>query len=1072
MTASCVPTQKYVLGLDLGCASLGWALTGMNETSQPTHLIRTGVRIFQPGIEGTLSDIAVGKDLPKAVPRRLARLRRRQYRRRTARQRDLFRLLQRHGLLPVLEGENRGLSPSEIRHKLFNLLDKEIEERWSTESDDPEFLELPLYHLRQVALDQKLRPFEVGRVIYHLGQRRGFRSSRREVAQNAEQEKLQSKARADIARLEAAIEKSGARTLGEYFARLNPHEPGQNVRRRWTSRRMYEDEFALIWRTQAGYHPDLLAEELHDEVRALLFFQRPTAAQKHLIGRCELEPQERRVAWATLDAQRFRVLQELNGLEVVSPGMSNRKLAMWEHQIVFDLLERGGDQTFANLRKQLRLAKGCFFNLEQEGRRTLPGNHTASAMWAAFGERWMAFQDKERLGIVEEWRNRVSDEWLLKRGIDRWGLSSEAASRWSSSHPERGYCSFSRKALLKLLPLMFEGKTFSDAVGEAYGSRLVGERQQDRLPIVSQYLPALRNPALERALTEMRKVVNAIIREYGRPDAVHIELARELKQPRQERMRMAALSRKRRNERYRIKARILSECGIPIEKQTREDIEKALLYVECNGICPYTGRVIPFSSLFRDCQFDAVHIIPRCLYPDDSFQNRTLCYIPTHNKRNKTPFEAYGSDELGWASILERVRSFGNFRKLERFLLQTVDDVAKFAEKRLTDTHHSSVLAGRLLNTLYGTDIHGNNDRSQQKVFVSSGAVTATLRRSWGLDEMFSKIANPIKDNEKAKSRYDHRHHAIDAIVVALTWQGVVGKITHTTSSGLGHPPNKGLTGTDLPWNDFLNSVRPHITHIFVSHRPEHKMSGALHESTIYSPPYLSDNKKYVHVRKPISSLTLKEIDSIVDPAVRSAVTDKAHSVGDLSKCEGASDWPVLIARGGREIPIKRVRIRKALDVTTIGTDERQRNVALSNNHHCAIFAQIENDCEVRWEGITVSLYEAMQRCRNGMPVVETKHTGGEQWIFKFSLMNRDALEIHRSCDHPEGKCVPEIFCVRSIASNGQLGLVGLADGRLIHEIKSSRQFWSPRAETLRKLGAAKVVVDPLCRKHEIRRPS
>jgi CRISPR-associated endonuclease Csn1 len=77
--------QKYVLGLDLGSASLGWALIALNDADDPVSLIRAGVRIFEPGVDGTSIEIEQGKDQSKAVERRTARLHRRQLRRRAAR---------------------------------------------------------------------------------------------------------------------------------------------------------------------------------------------------------------------------------------------------------------------------------------------------------------------------------------------------------------------------------------------------------------------------------------------------------------------------------------------------------------------------------------------------------------------------------------------------------------------------------------------------------------------------------------------------------------------------------------------------------------------------------------------------------------------------------------------------------------------------------------------------------------------------------------------------------------------------------------------------------------------------
>src|SRR6185437_10344285 len=117
MSPAMEASQKYVLGLDLGSASLGWALIGLNAAGDPEHLIRTGVRIFEPGVDGSSLDIERGKDQSKAVERRTARLQRRQLRRRVARQRELFLELQRNGLLPV-DTTGKGAS-SEQRHALL-----------------------------------------------------------------------------------------------------------------------------------------------------------------------------------------------------------------------------------------------------------------------------------------------------------------------------------------------------------------------------------------------------------------------------------------------------------------------------------------------------------------------------------------------------------------------------------------------------------------------------------------------------------------------------------------------------------------------------------------------------------------------------------------------------------------------------------------------------------------------------------------------------------------------------------------------------------------------------------------
>jgi CRISPR-associated endonuclease Csn1 len=125
-----------------------------------------------------------------------------------------------------------------------------------------------------------------------------------------------------------------------------------------------------------------------------------------------------------------------------------------------------------------------------------------------------------------------------------------------------------------------------------------------------------------------------------------------------------------------------------------------LLHIECGGLCPYTGRSISFSNLFNDSEFDIEHIIPSSRYPDDSYQNKTLCYFPENreHKRHRTPFEAYGADEQRWSEILERIRKWplSNPNKLKRFLLSDTQDLEAFSARQMNDTRYSSVLASRL----------------------------------------------------------------------------------------------------------------------------------------------------------------------------------------------------------------------------------------------------------------------------------------------------------------------------------------------------------------------------------------
>lgn len=1098
MDRESLESPRFLLGIDLGSASLGWAVVELDSSGTPRGLLSDagnghalpacGVRIFEPGVEGSSLDIEEGKDQSRAVARRMARLHRRQLRRRAYRQAKLFRLLQEHGLLPHCANDV-SMTPSDERHAVLTLLDRQLYERARTGNGTTQFAQLPLYQLRKAALDGKLEPYELGRVLYHLSQRRGFKSNRREGTRSTEKDKEAGEVKAGIAELQARIIAANARTLGEYFAGLDPHQIGQNVRRRWTARSMYEDEFAQIWSAQAAFYPTLLTESLRREIAHLLFFQCPIAAQSHLVGKCELESDQRRAAWATLEAQRFRILQKVTDLKVIYPGDPNAQpLTPEERRFVFELLDREGDQSFSKLRTKLKLDKRSEFNLERGGETRLRGNRTNVTMFAAFGSGWNSLPADTQKQIVEEWRTSESDDALLRRGIEHWGLDEYSAKEWVKAKPEDGYCSLSRKAIKRLLRLMQEGKSFKEAETELYGNRFSGGLVLDQLPPLHVHrkitgsveaesvlarlrLGAIRNPAVERALTELRKVVNAIVREHGKPYEIHIELARELKKPRKERLSLAKKNRSRQKEREAVKAALLRECGI--QNPSRADIEKALLHAECGGICPYTGRAVALGDLFGEHpQFDVEHIIPLGRYPDDSFQNKTLCWHEENRnvKRNKTPFEAYSTDAERWEAIQARVSAWkpGNPGKLKRFLLRSEDELKEFTARQMNDTRYASVLACRLLESLYGGRDVATRTGMRQVIFASSGAVTATLRRIWGLEGILREAAPSSNGRSKGKPRTDHRHHAVDAITIALTKPAIIQSMSRWASLTPGHPLDaRSFRRIESPWPAFVDSIRPHIQSMVVSHRPEHKMSGALHDETNYGPPRQVNGKTVVSIRKPVTGLSAKDIDNIVDPTVRSAVRAKADSLdGNLAKCESANDWPALQTKDGRAIPIKRVRMQKVLDVTPIASGNRERFVSVTNSHHTAIFALVKEDRELGWEGLPVSLYEAMERKRRKEPVICREHPDGPAWKFRFSLMGGDTIELHRECDHASEKCAPTIYRIRTIAGNGQLCIVKAPDARLIKDIKEAKEWWSPRADNLRKLGCRKVTIDLLGRVH------
>jgi CRISPR-associated endonuclease Csn1 len=1053
---------KYTLGLDLGSAAIGWALVGLDSNHSPCNLLDAGVRVFEQGVEGNIEE---GKDESRALARRTARLQRRQLRRRAARQRELFRLLQSVGLLSASDPAIDDFSLQ--RHEILNQLDRELLnglKACQSASDYLQSEQLLPYVLRKEALERKLEKYELGRVFYHLCQRRGFKSNRREGGGKEKREEL-SKVKQNISTLRHEM---GEKTLGAYFAGLDPHL--RKVRQRWTARDMFEKEFEAIWERQSREWPDLLSGALKSEIARLLYFQRPIAKQEHLIGHCELEKTERRAPRASLDAQRFRLLKNVNDLKIIPAGSSDEVcLTGDQRQLLLEYLEVHGGVTFVELKTLLALPARTHFNLER-GEKSIPGNRTNTHMLAVFGERWQELASESKDEIVEMWRRGESEEKLARYGQERWALDENSAKLFAGKHAEDEYCNLSLKAIRELRPLMEEGVAFTMARMALYPE----QRNEPRefLPLVKEAVPELHNLALERALTEVRKVVNAILRKYGKPYSIRIVMARELRKPRKE--RQAAAKRKRQNERERIalKARILKEADLPTP--SRDDVEKARLWEECGGICPFTGRTVELSALLGpESQFDVEHIIPLSRCVDDSFGNKTLCYHEEnrHVKRNRTPWEAYRGDEERWNEIIRRLKSWKprNVAKLGRFELKSTEEVEGFAARQMNDTRYTTRLAVDLLKTLYGgLHVVEADGSARQVIFASSGMLTATLRRVWGLAAILREALPSANGENRGKPRSDHRHHAIDAIAIALSSSSTIKRMNAYAATALARDSGtRVFRGLQSPWHDFVDSIRPHILSMRVSHRPEHKMSGALHNETLYGRPYVRDGESLVHLRRSVKGIKPDQIANIVDGAVRAAVQRRlSEHGGDVGKFnpEIPESLPYLESKRGR-IPIKKVRVKEIKK----GLMELRNNrfVELGEIHHLELFMRRDEKGRERWTHVPVSLMEASQRNaanrRNSHleAVVSRTMKDKPEAKFLFSLMKGDIVEMDHAGDR-------ELFRVKKFYAVGQIWFTHVNNAQNDADQQRDRTRWSKSPNGLMQLDAHKVTIDLLGKVHPV----
>jgi len=917
--------NSYTLGLDIGSNSIGWALL---QDGKKQSIVDIGVRAFPEGVERDTK----GLEKSKNATRREARGARRTRYRRNLRRDQIVKTLKSEGLLPKDDISLR---------KLF--------ER------DP-------YKLRARGLDEKLELYEFGIALFHINQRRGFKSNRK-----TGKAKEDGKVVKEAGELQEKIDKTGCRTLGEYFANVNPEE--NRIREQYTYRSMYEREFDLLWEKQAKFYPEVLTEDLRNKIRdEIIFFQRPLKPTDELIGNCELEPGEKRCPRGNWYARRFRLLQDVNNLKVFNPDGFVRSLSEDERRILLEELSLKKEVKFSTVRKKLGLLETQVFNAEYEvnekGKKNekLNGDVYNAAMRSKkiFGPKvWDTIDEAEKIRL-NDWLVELEDDELVENLAGEYGLDEDKIeSIRKISLPQR-YMSFSRKAIKKLLPLMEEGKRTDEALDAVYPDRNkeIDIAEVDKLPLPED----LRNPIVNRALFEVRKVVNATVREYGKPEKIKIEMARDVRGNARERreLHFKMLENERRNDEVRKR---LIEMGVL--KPKRDDVIKYKLWEECGHICPYTGKHISQVALFgENPEFQVEHILPYSKSLDDSFMNKTLCCVKENRLKGvRIPYEYYSGDPEKFEELKQRVnRTAMPYWKKRKFWQKEIN-TDEIISRELNDTRYICREVVKYLKKVC-KDVSGTR-----------GKVTSELVYQWGF----------IKDRD------DHRHHAIDAAVVAVT------KNKHLRQLGESKYSKKGLAFAP-PWQHFREELAEKVKHINVSHRVSRKVSGALHEETAYGPTGRLDEKGqdiYVY-RKRLEDLTGPMVSKIVDPVVRQIITDrlKEHNINpDKDKKIPKEVWnePLYMKnkKSKKKVPIKKVRIQDVFNNMILLKDKSgkpYRAVAPGNNHHIEIFEYKDKKGQTKRDGKVVTMFEAVQRSQRGEPVVQRRHGEGKEFVCSLSI--------------------------------------------------------------------------------------
>ena len=1105
--------KKRILGIDTGTNSLGWAVVDRDDKGTYS-LVKKGVLLFQEGVK-----VEKGIESSKAAERTAHRALRRQYFRRRLRKIEALKALIKYNLCPALSEEDLKLWHT---RKIYPLKDEFMLWQRTDEKTDKN-----PYHDRYICLTEKLDfnkeadRFTFGRAIYHLAQRRGFKSNRLEESDDKESGAV----KAGIANLAKEMQAAGCQYLGEFFYKLYKEQGnGVRIRTRYIDREeQYVNEFKAICAKQG------ISDEMQHELYRALYFQRPLKSQRQGVGKCTQEKDKPRCPISHPLFEEFRKLGFINNVRVMGPYDTEfRPLNENELQKIEPLFYRKSkpDFDFEDIAKAIAGKKNYrskndpgneqyVFNYRMS--QNVSGCPTTAQLRSIFGEDWQTAiaetyaHSTKKDGTAKTVDEIVNDIWnvlfffdsnekLTEFAQKQLQLNEEEAKKFAEIKLKRDYASLSIKAIRNILPFLRMGLIVPHATFMANIPNIVGpkvwndETKREHIlnevqrilstprdeiknmegtfefcikqllmqdygvtdeaaeklyhPSIIETYPdarpnkdgvillgspmtnAVRNPMAMRSLHEVRKVINKLILEgvVSPSTEVHIEYARELNDA-NKRKAINDVQRAREKERAKYK----EEIKQLYKKQTGKDIEptdtdvlKYQLWIEQEGVCLYTGKTFEVCDFIGPKpKYDIEHTIPRSVGGDSTMENMTLCELNfnRYTKKAKMPSQLDNYEE-----ILERIKPWkeryealtkdvdrlkkgrsadknsNDNRIQKKHRLQIERDYWRGKYQRFTMTEVPEGFARRqgagigLISKYAGlflkTYFHDAQNPDKRQIFTVKGTTTMECRKMWGLQEEYEK-----------KSRDNHAHHCVDAIVIACIGKRQYDLMAqwYQAEEEFRRGERRDIPQFEKPWPTFTEDVKALYDELLIVHdtkdntlkgakkrikTPSGKhlatgdsVRGSLHMDTYYGAIERDGEVRYVK-RIALENLEAKDIKNIVDDAVRSAVQEAADRLGLK---EAVKEGIFL----GGKTPIKKVRCF-ANDVKTPIDIRMQRDKGPKDYKHSYHVKNDGNYCLGIYEGTVngkvkrdfevVNVLDAAKRAKkhedilpaekNGLPLV------------------------------------------------------------------------------------------------------
>lgn len=1032
---------KLKLGLDLGSGSIGWAVIRENDTDR--EILSMGSRIVP--IESTiLSDFNKGNDISINADRTTYRSTRRNYDRYQLRRHNLTKKLNTLGMLP---------------DETLMCADQKT-----------------LWGLRAKAATEQIGLQELGRVLYHINQKRGYKPTKAEYSDKKQTDYVK-----DVNNRYDDLKEKGM-TVGENFYAELLKNPDYRCKNRVLPRIAYIEEFDKIMQTQQQFYPEVLTDANIEEIRDhIIFYQRPLKSCKHLVSVCDFEKHEYtddngnkfisgpKVAPKSSPlAQVCKIWESANNITITNKYNEAYPISATQKQEIFNAMNISEKLKVTDLYKILNIKRKDGWQFQKSVETGLQGNTTLVKIANALDVD-LKNPHKSKYGKLLEFNLEIIDSnnadtetgevykivsadfehqtlyklWHLLYSVeDKDDLEKNLRKDFGITEPEildnlfkidfrkQGYAGKSSRFIRRILPYLMAGEMYSTAceyAGTRHSESLTKEENEqrellDKLPQLKK--GELRQPIVEKILNQAINVVNTLTEKYGRFDEIKVELARELKQSKDERDETTRGINKAAKLNETIAKRISEEYGLP---PTRSRINKYKMWEETNHTCIYCGKQVSGSDFLNGYDVEVEHIIPRSLYFDDSMTNKACaCRDCNHKKGNLTANDFMRNQgEAVYEEYIERINKLNADGKIGRTKLRNLKTSEKniptdFIDRQLRETQYISKKAMELLKQVC------------RNVTATSGSVTDFLRHIWGWDKVLHDLNLPryekgdlteqvtINHNGNTSQeiriknwskRIDHRHHAIDALTIASTPKGIIQLLNHLNT--LKDIEFKPFDKQGREFHEKLSKLekyalsQPHFSYaevkdatnnILVSFKPGKKVSstgkryiyrgkkripvqtnkviprGALSKETVYGMNQYY-NAQGELINRPVVKTALsgivkpKDVESIVDCAIRELVRARLEAFKWNAKEAFATP---LYSDKAQTKEIQSVRCFANLDaIVPVRYDENGKPtgyVQPRNNHHVAFYKEDKGKLNEH----IATFWHCVERRKYNIPVIVT----------------------------------------------------------------------------------------------------